>query len=317
MAIDDEAAAATRDDSSGMDDEIIHIQESSDMFISSDDDGTKQHNESNVECVHEHGAAQPNVSIGDPELGMTFDTENEVREYYIKYAKAKGFGVTRRSSHSDDNGQLKYLTLSCSRFVAELGSMSDDSCNSLIEKLLTLKIEYSSNSILENDNDPVATQEDAPSNGEITSKTILSPIPVRCAGRPPSLRKESKVDKLIRQANEKKKKAEQREKKKAEQEKKKAEQRDKKKAEQEKRKAEQKSREVVDLEQGSFDLGTMTTNINPTLTAAIPYGGSSTTVMPPILGEYTSMLFHVQQGSTPADLHFDGVGGLHSRMDQN
>ncbi|XP_044946316.1 protein FAR1-RELATED SEQUENCE 4-like [Hordeum vulgare subsp. vulgare] len=47
---------------------------------------------------------------------MTFDTENEVREYYIKYAKAKGFGVTRRSSHSDDNGQVKYLTLCCSRY---------------------------------------------------------------------------------------------------------------------------------------------------------------------------------------------------------
>ncbi|XP_037410114.1 protein FAR1-RELATED SEQUENCE 4-like [Triticum dicoccoides] len=46
---------------------------------------------------------------------MTFDTENEVREYYNNYAKAKGFGVTRRSSNNDDNGQLKYLTLSCSR----------------------------------------------------------------------------------------------------------------------------------------------------------------------------------------------------------
>ena len=63
-----------------------------------------------------------------------------------------------------------------------------------------------------------------PSNAE-TSKIILSPIAVRCAGRPPSVRKESKVDKLIRQAREKKKNAEQREKKKAAQkEKKKAEQ---------------------------------------------------------------------------------------------
>ena len=50
--------------------------------------------------------------------------------------------------------------------------------------------------------------------GETTNKSILSPITVRCAGRPPSLRKESKVDKLIRQAREKKKKVEQREKKK-------------------------------------------------------------------------------------------------------
>ncbi|KQJ89286.1 hypothetical protein BRADI_4g24666v3 [Brachypodium distachyon] len=45
---------------------------------------------------------------------MTFDTENDVRQYYKNYAKAKGFGVTRRSSNRDDNGQLKYLTLCCS-----------------------------------------------------------------------------------------------------------------------------------------------------------------------------------------------------------
>ncbi|XBJ27439.1 hypothetical protein VPH35_004702 [Triticum aestivum] len=260
--------------------------------------------------------------------------------------------------------------------------MSDASCNSLTEKLHALKIEYSSNSISENDKNQVGTQEDAPSDGKTTSKTILSPIPVRCAGRPPSLRKESKVDKLIRQANDKKKKAEQRDKKKAEQEKKKAEQRDKKKAEQEKKKAEQKahstnlnnkrcnnkrkqpeddivqqdvmdyaSQEGVYLQGGasssipevSLDLiflfiihlrnpcrymnlfgagvGTTTGNINPTPTAAIPYGGSSTMVMPPILGEYTSMLFQVQQGSTPmsgpTELHFDGTGGLSNTTDQS
>jgi hypothetical protein len=59
----------------------------------------------------------------------------------------------------------------------------------------------------------------------------LSPIAVRCAGRPSSLRKETKVDKLLRQAKEKKKKAELKEKKKvAQEEKKKAAQEEKKKA---------------------------------------------------------------------------------------
>ena len=121
----------------------------------------------------------------------------------------------------------------CNSFypVAEIGAMSDDSCNSLIEDLCTLKIKYSSNSSSENNKDQVSApkdqlQEEAPSDGKTTSKTILSPIAVRCAGRPPSLRKESKVDKLIRQANEKKKKAELREKKKAAQEEKKAAQKE-------------------------------------------------------------------------------------------
>ena len=110
--------------------------------------------------------------------------------------------------------------------IAELGAMSDDSCNSLIEQIRTLRIEPSSNSTSESNKEQLGTQEGAPSNGENISKTILSPIAVRCAGRPPSLRKESKVDKLIRQANEKKKKAELREKKKAAQEEKKAAQKE-------------------------------------------------------------------------------------------
>ena len=89
-----------------MDDGTGGVQESSDMSISSDDDTNKQWNESNVELEHDLGEAQPDALLGDPKLGMTFDTENEVREYYNNYAKAKGFGVTRRSSNNDDNGQL-------------------------------------------------------------------------------------------------------------------------------------------------------------------------------------------------------------------
>jgi hypothetical protein len=124
-----------------MDDRSGSVQESADMSISSDDDCIEQQMKSNVELEEDHGEAQADVLREEPELGMTFDTENDVREYYTNYAKAKGFGVT--------------------------------------------------------------------------NKAILSPIAVRCAGRPPSLRKESRVDKAIREAREKKKKAEQREKKKA------------------------------------------------------------------------------------------------------
>jgi hypothetical protein len=91
----------------------------------------------------------------------------------------------------------------------------------LIEELRTLKIKFTSNSSSENNEEQLGTQEGELSNDQRTSKTILSPIAVRCAGRPPSLRKESKVDKLLCQAKEKKKKAELKEKKKAAQEEKK------------------------------------------------------------------------------------------------
>src|SRR4051812_46121340 len=113
-----------------MDDRTGSVQESSDMSISSDDDCIEQQKKSNMELKHDNGEGQANVlleleqdhdegqadvSLEDPELGMTFDTENDVKEYYKNYAKAKGFGVTRRSSNRGDNGELKYLTLCCSR----------------------------------------------------------------------------------------------------------------------------------------------------------------------------------------------------------
>ncbi|KAK1648392.1 hypothetical protein QYE76_066197 [Lolium multiflorum] len=76
------------------------------MSISSDDDGIEQQKKSSVELEENQGATQDDVLLEDPELGMTFDTEDDVREYYKNYAKAKGFGVTRRSSNRDDNGEL-------------------------------------------------------------------------------------------------------------------------------------------------------------------------------------------------------------------
>jgi hypothetical protein len=71
--------------------------------------------------------------------------------------------------------------------------------------------------------------------------------------------------------------------------------------------------------QESCDFGI--SNINPTMTATLPSGGSSAFVMPPIVGKYTSMLFQVQQSSAALSkspqLHFDGTGGLNDMMDHS
>jgi hypothetical protein len=122
----------------------------------------------------------------------------------------------------EDTPVAKRFDMLCNYFhpTAEIAAMSDDSCNALIEDLHSLKIKFSTNSSSDN-NEEDGTEEAALSNENTTCKTILSPIAIRCARRPPSLRKESKVDKLIRQAQEKKKKEELREKKKAAQEEKK------------------------------------------------------------------------------------------------
>jgi hypothetical protein len=99
-----------------MDNQTTSDQDSVDMSISSDEDGFAQQKEGNIELAHDHDEAQREALLQEPEFGMTFDSENDVREYYKSYAKSKGFGVTKRSSHTDDNGELKYLTLCCSRY---------------------------------------------------------------------------------------------------------------------------------------------------------------------------------------------------------
>ena len=51
--------------------------------------------------------------IGPPTVGMVFTSEEEVRNYYSKYAHCKGFGIYRRSSRCGDDGKVKYFTLAC------------------------------------------------------------------------------------------------------------------------------------------------------------------------------------------------------------
>ncbi|KAM0883152.1 hypothetical protein ACQ4PT_031837 [Festuca glaucescens] len=92
-----------------MDNQAATVPDSSDMSISSEEDGFQQQKEGNVELQQEHGEAHVEALLQDPELGMTFDSEDDAAEYYKKYAKSKGFGVTRRSSHTDDDGELSQI----------------------------------------------------------------------------------------------------------------------------------------------------------------------------------------------------------------
>jgi zinc finger SWIM domain-containing protein 3 len=156
-----------------------------------------------------------------------------ILDRWAKNVKRKHNFIRCTYGGMEDTPVAKRFDMLCNSFhpVAEIGAMTDDSCNALIEELRTLKIKFTSNSSSENNEEQLGTHEGKLSNDQSTSKTILSPIAVRCAGRPPSIRKESKVDKLLRQAKENKKKAELKEKKKAAQEeKKKAAQEEMKKA---------------------------------------------------------------------------------------
>ncbi|KAA8525807.1 hypothetical protein F0562_007662 [Nyssa sinensis] len=48
-------------------------------------------------------------------IGMTFSSYDELYDYYIRYAKQLGFAICKRSSTKGDDGELKYITLACSR----------------------------------------------------------------------------------------------------------------------------------------------------------------------------------------------------------
>ncbi|XP_022843170.1 protein FAR1-RELATED SEQUENCE 6-like [Olea europaea var. sylvestris] len=81
--------------------------------------------EDDVRVELEHVNVEDNMSVcvdetrgGDgvivPEVGMKFKDENEVYDFYGRYAFEDGFRVRKRNSKKDDNGVLQYVTLTCS-----------------------------------------------------------------------------------------------------------------------------------------------------------------------------------------------------------
>ena len=53
--------------------------------------------------------------VEEPKKEMTFSLAKEVRTYYRKYGKQLGFGVLRRCIKRDEDGQLRYIILTCIR----------------------------------------------------------------------------------------------------------------------------------------------------------------------------------------------------------
>ncbi|KAE9462746.1 hypothetical protein C3L33_05345, partial [Rhododendron williamsianum] len=52
--------------------------------------------------------------VPEPKVGMTFNFEDDGRDYYARYAKVQGFGVVTRTS-SKRNGQRTNITYCCHR----------------------------------------------------------------------------------------------------------------------------------------------------------------------------------------------------------
>ncbi|KAL7180984.1 hypothetical protein ACSBR1_039944 [Camellia fascicularis] len=53
------------------------------------------------------------VEIEDPKVGMTFKSIDEIYEYYSRYGKRNGFAVSKKYCKRGDDGEKKYVTISC------------------------------------------------------------------------------------------------------------------------------------------------------------------------------------------------------------
>ncbi|XP_071687053.1 protein FAR-RED IMPAIRED RESPONSE 1-like [Rutidosis leptorrhynchoides] len=81
-------------------------------------------NDDDEEEVSKDGGGQENNNVGvrhderveEPKIGMTFDTIEDVANFYANYGKKMGFGVFKRSSEKDAIDDItKYATFACSR----------------------------------------------------------------------------------------------------------------------------------------------------------------------------------------------------------
>ncbi|KAH0983467.1 hypothetical protein GBA52_010644 [Prunus armeniaca] len=75
--------------------------------IEKENNGDETENNDTVMSVEE--------KVQDPQVGMIFDSIDEVITYYKQYGRQSGFPVIKRSSTNGDDGNLKYVTISCAR----------------------------------------------------------------------------------------------------------------------------------------------------------------------------------------------------------
>ncbi|XP_059649566.1 protein FAR-RED IMPAIRED RESPONSE 1-like [Cornus florida] len=71
----------------------------------------------NSDKVNEQELENPVVEddVEIPKVGMIFESEEEVRNYYKKYAKHWGFGVAKISTKNRSDGKSSYFSLACAR----------------------------------------------------------------------------------------------------------------------------------------------------------------------------------------------------------
>ncbi|KAF9611304.1 hypothetical protein IFM89_029742 [Coptis chinensis] len=137
--------------------------------------------------------------VGDPEIGMVFDTAEGLFEYYTKYGSENGFPIKKRSSSKGDDGVVRWVLL----------HVLDRKATEHFKKCFQIA------SSLQNPIQPTTCGSEQPTacetSGNVHTTTkdnglICSPQSVRGAGRPPFKRNTSKLEQAVKKLQEKKKK---------------------------------------------------------------------------------------------------------------
>ncbi|KAI8558363.1 hypothetical protein RHMOL_Rhmol04G0085800 [Rhododendron molle] len=73
--------------------------------------------------------------VPEPKVGMFFDSEDDARDYYGRYAEVQGFVVVTRTSNKRRNGQKTNITYSCHRKVEKQNTKSTQSPSNIQNRL--------------------------------------------------------------------------------------------------------------------------------------------------------------------------------------
>ncbi|XP_071700129.1 protein FAR1-RELATED SEQUENCE 4-like [Rutidosis leptorrhynchoides] len=103
------------DEGEGMNEEYhVDMEKETTYNVRNEDDGEGIENGCGQRNYNE--SVQHDESVEEPKLGMTFDTIEEVANFYADYGKKLGFGVFKRSSEKDPiDDTIKYATFACNR----------------------------------------------------------------------------------------------------------------------------------------------------------------------------------------------------------
>ncbi|KAG6502149.1 hypothetical protein ZIOFF_042038 [Zingiber officinale] len=179
------------------------------------------------------GDSSSSNTVDAPQVGMYFSSEEEVRAFYKSYAQGLGFGISKLGSKKGDDGQIKYFSFGCSKNVISGNPIEKQFQSAYTNKIFKLfqnelrGLMFCNTSFMKEEGSTLFFEvmetvygKDGTTPKEISfwdsniiheesrneSKKFHSPLKVRSRGRPPTKRKQSKIEQIEKRAKAKSRK---------------------------------------------------------------------------------------------------------------